>query len=148
MSSFSVPPLKRGHPLRIWSHDGLFSGAHVAGKDGAYVLKAGPSDESRANSPEFAVATINPEDRETGARPDLAKEIAEISGGKELNQQALSGFKDDFNSENPRDNEVLVKVKGAGLCHSDLSVINGSRIMPLPLVIGHEGSGEVVETGN
>ena len=88
--------------------DGLFSGAHVAGKDGAYVLRAGPSDESRANSPEFEVATINPEDRETGSRPDIAKEMAEISGGKELNQQAISGFKDDFNSEKPRDNEVQI----------------------------------------
>ena len=34
----------------------------------------------------------------------------------------------------PRENEVLVKIHGAGLCHSDLSVINGSRIMQLPLV--------------
>ena len=48
----------------------------------------------------------------------------------------------------PLENEVLVQVKGAGLCHSDLSVINGSRVMPLPLVIGHEGAGEVVEVGN
>ena len=48
----------------------------------------------------------------------------------------------------PLANEILVQVKGAGLCHSDLSVINGSRLMPLPLVIGHEGSGEVVEIGN
>ena len=47
----------------------------------------------------------------------------------------------------PRENEVLVKIHGAGLCHSDLSVINGSRIMQLPLVIGHEGSGEIVELG-
>ena len=48
----------------------------------------------------------------------------------------------------PLENEVLVQVKGAGLCHSDLSVINGSRVMPLPLVIGHEGAGEVVEVGS
>jgi len=45
--------------------DGLFSGSYVAGKDGFYVLKASPSDESRANSPEFEVATVNPEDRES-----------------------------------------------------------------------------------
>ena len=50
--------------------------------------------------------------------------------------------------EPPRENEVLVKIHGAGLCHSDLSVINGSRIMQLPLVIGHEGSGEIVELGS
>ena len=47
----------------------------------------------------------------------------------------------------PKENELLVKIHGAGLCHSDLSVINGSRIMQLPLLIGHEGSGEIVELG-
>ena len=47
----------------------------------------------------------------------------------------------------PGEGEVLVKVGGAGLCHSDLSVINASRPRPLPLVLGHEGAGEVVEVG-
>ena len=48
----------------------------------------------------------------------------------------------------PMENEILVKIHGAGLCHSDLSVINGSRLMQLPAVLGHEGSGEVVELGS
>ncbi|MGB7400550.1 alcohol dehydrogenase catalytic domain-containing protein [Castellaniella sp.] len=43
--------------------------------------------------------------------------------------------------------EVLVKVKVAGLCHSDLSVINGDRPRGLPMVLGHESSGEVVDVG-
>ena len=47
----------------------------------------------------------------------------------------------------PKENEILVKIHGAGLCHSDLSVINGSRLLKLPAVLGHEGSGEVVELG-
>ncbi len=47
----------------------------------------------------------------------------------------------------PGESEVLVKVGGSGLCHSDLSVINGNRSQPLPLVLGHEGAGEVVEVG-
>jgi alcohol dehydrogenase len=55
---------------------------------------------------------------------------------------------EDIKISPPLENEILVKVMGAGLCHSDLSVINGSRIMPLPLVLGHEGSGEVVELGS
>ena len=37
----------------------------------------------------------------------------------------------------PREGEVLVKIAGAGLCHSDLSLINGNRPRPLPLVLGH-----------
>ncbi|MDP6706303.1 MAG: zinc-dependent alcohol dehydrogenase family protein [Alphaproteobacteria bacterium] len=47
----------------------------------------------------------------------------------------------------PGEGEVLVKVGGGGLCHSDLSVINGARPQPLPLALGHEGAGEVVEIG-
>ena len=47
----------------------------------------------------------------------------------------------------PGEGEVLVKVGGAGLCHSDLSMINGDRPRPVPLVPGHEGAGEIVEVG-
>ena len=43
--------------------------------------------------------------------------------------------------------ELLVRVRGGGLCHSDLSVINGARPQPVPLVLGQEGAGEVVECG-
>ncbi len=48
----------------------------------------------------------------------------------------------------PGPNEVVVKIAGAGLCHSDLSVINGARPRKLPIVLGHEGSGEIVELGS
>jgi len=47
----------------------------------------------------------------------------------------------------PGDGEVLVRIKAAGLCHSDLSTINGDRPRQLPMVLGHEAAGEVVETG-
>lgn len=47
----------------------------------------------------------------------------------------------------PGEGEILVKIKVAGLCHSDLSVINGDRPRGLPLVLGHESSGNVVEVG-
>lgn len=47
----------------------------------------------------------------------------------------------------PGDGEVLVRVRAAGLCHSDLSVINGDRPRPVPMALGHEAAGEVVECG-
>jgi alcohol dehydrogenase len=47
----------------------------------------------------------------------------------------------------PQAGELLIKIAGGGLCHSDLSIINGHRSRPMPLVLGHEGSGEVVEVG-
>jgi alcohol dehydrogenase len=47
----------------------------------------------------------------------------------------------------PGAGEVLVRVRAAGLCHSDLSVINGDRPRPVPMALGHEAAGEVVECG-
>ena len=41
----------------------------------------------------------------------------------------------------PGEGEVLVEVKAAGLCHSDLSVINGDRPRPTPMALGHEAAG-------
>ena len=43
--------------------------------------------------------------------------------------------------------EVLIKIAAAGLCHSDLSVINGDRPRPMPMALGHEAAGVVVELG-
>ncbi|MDA0998875.1 MAG: alcohol dehydrogenase catalytic domain-containing protein, partial [Proteobacteria bacterium] len=43
--------------------------------------------------------------------------------------------------------EVLVRIAAAGVCHSDLSVVNGNRARPLPIVLGHEGAGVVEEVG-
>ncbi|WP_406152636.1 zinc-binding dehydrogenase [Streptomyces sp. NBC_01023] len=47
----------------------------------------------------------------------------------------------------PREGEVLVRVTAASLCHSDLSVVNGDRVRPLPMALGHEAVGVVQETG-
>src|SRR5688500_4896318 len=49
--------------------------------------------------------------------------------------------------DGPRDGELLVRVGAAGLCHSDLSVLDGSRPRVMPMVLGHEAAGEVVEVG-
>lgn len=47
----------------------------------------------------------------------------------------------------PGEREVLVRVRAASLCHSDLSTINGNRPRPMPMILGHEAAGEVVECG-
>lgn len=47
----------------------------------------------------------------------------------------------------PGRGEVLVAIKAAGLCHSDLSVINGDRPRPLPMALGHEAAGVVEALG-
>jgi alcohol dehydrogenase len=48
----------------------------------------------------------------------------------------------------PKMGEVLIRIRAVGLCHSDLSVINGSRPRPMPMALGHEAAGEVVEVGD
>ncbi|MGB2852001.1 MAG: zinc-dependent alcohol dehydrogenase family protein [Solirubrobacterales bacterium] len=49
--------------------------------------------------------------------------------------------------EEPGPGEVLVEVGAAGLCHSDLSVIDGSRPRVMPMALGHEAAGRVVGLG-
>jgi S-(hydroxymethyl)glutathione dehydrogenase/alcohol dehydrogenase len=46
-----------------------------------------------------------------------------------------------------RRNDVLVRIKAAGLCHTDLEVITGSLRYPMPIVLGHEAAGVVEEIG-
>jgi alcohol dehydrogenase len=49
--------------------------------------------------------------------------------------------------DHPGHGEVLVKIAAAGLCHSDLSVIDGNRPRPTPMVLGHEAAGIVEKLG-
>lgn len=47
----------------------------------------------------------------------------------------------------PGPGEIMVRVRAAGLCHSDLSVIDGNRPRPLPMALGHEAAGQVEQVG-
>lgn len=54
---------------------------------------------------------------------------------------------EDVELDGPGHGEILVQIHAAGLCHSDLSAINGDRPWPMPIVVGHEAAAEVVELG-
>jgi len=54
---------------------------------------------------------------------------------------------EDVTLDPPKAGEVKIKMRATGVCHSDLSVINGTIPLPLPAVIGHEGAGIVEEVG-
>lgn len=54
---------------------------------------------------------------------------------------------DQLELEAPRADEILVEIVGVGLCHTDLSVRDGAIPLPLPIVLGHEGSGIVRAVG-
>jgi alcohol dehydrogenase len=49
--------------------------------------------------------------------------------------------------DGPGEGELLIKIHAAGLCHSDLSTINGDRPRQMPMVLGHEAAAEVMEVG-
>ncbi len=46
----------------------------------------------------------------------------------------------------PGPGELLVRIRAAGLCHSDLSVIDGSRPRVMPMLLGHEATGEIIHS--
>ncbi|MCC3289714.1 MULTISPECIES: alcohol dehydrogenase catalytic domain-containing protein [unclassified Arthrobacter] len=53
----------------------------------------------------------------------------------------------DLQLQPPGPGEIMVRIEAASLCHSDLSVVNGSRVRPLPMLLGHEAAGKVEELG-
>ena len=55
---------------------------------------------------------------------------------------------DELEVRGPGPNEVQVRMQAAGVCHSDLSVINGTIPFPAPAVLGHEGAGVVEAVGD
>ena len=55
---------------------------------------------------------------------------------------------DELDLAPPGVGEILVRIKAAGLCHSDLSVINGDRPRPMPMALGHEAAGVVEQLGD
>ncbi len=55
---------------------------------------------------------------------------------------------DEIELDEPRENEVLVRIVSTGLCHTDLVARMGFLPMPLPAVLGHEGAGIVEKVGS
>lgn len=47
----------------------------------------------------------------------------------------------------PGEREILVRIEAASVCHSDLSVVQGRRPRPLPMLLGHESAGIVEAVG-
>ncbi|MCP4849366.1 MAG: hypothetical protein GY899_15610 [Verrucomicrobiaceae bacterium] len=86
-------------PVDADNSPGIYSAAHIAGEDATYVIKTRSNDETRSNSTEFEVATVPPETRETGARPDIAEQIAELSGGKSISPSGLGGLPEELGEE-------------------------------------------------
>lgn len=57
-------------------------------------------------------------------------------------------FADNVRVRDPGPDEVLVRIIATGLCHSDLSVVEGKITWPAPAILGHEGAGVIERTGS
>ena len=77
---------------------------------------------------------VNHEDQSRCPQPD---------GRRDAYAQSKPLAIEEVELDDPRHGEVLVKIGAAGLCHSDLSVIDGNRPRPTPMVLGHEAAGVV-----
>ena len=71
---------------------GLYAGSYLASKDGNYEIKAQPQDADKSNIAEFSVRTVDLEDQETAMQPEVARQAAEISGGRQLSLAGLGDF--------------------------------------------------------
>lgn len=47
----------------------------------------------------------------------------------------------------PGSDELMIRIEAAGMCHSDLSVVDGNRVRPVPMLLGHEAAGIVEQVG-
>jgi S-(hydroxymethyl)glutathione dehydrogenase / alcohol dehydrogenase len=56
-------------------------------------------------------------------------------------------IRDDVEAVGPGPGQVKIRVRAAGVCHSDLSARNGGLPQPMPTILGHEASGDVLAVG-
>ncbi|MBI2696309.1 alcohol dehydrogenase catalytic domain-containing protein [Mycobacterium nebraskense] len=54
----------------------------------------------------------------------------------------------DLDLDPPGSGEVMIRIEAAGVCHSDLSVVDGNRVRPVPMLLGHEAAGIVEQVGD
>jgi S-(hydroxymethyl)glutathione dehydrogenase / alcohol dehydrogenase len=57
-------------------------------------------------------------------------------------------IRDDVEAVGPGPGQVRIRVRAAGVCHSDLSARNGGLPQPMPAILGHEAAGDVVAVGD
>ena len=89
---------------------GLYSGVYLASEDGDYLLKTKDQDLEVSNQVGFTVATIPLEDRETAMQADVAREIAEQSGGKRLGLLELENLVAELGDQEPLFQEVRLQI--------------------------------------
>jgi aryl-alcohol dehydrogenase len=65
-----------------------------------------------------------------------------------IREQSGKFHLEDLELEEPRANEVMVRIAGVGICHTDIICRDQYYPIPMPVVFGHEGSGVVEKVGS
>ncbi|MEV5072442.1 alcohol dehydrogenase catalytic domain-containing protein [Microbacterium sp. LMI12-1-1.1] len=73
--------------------------------------------------------------------------VLEISGAQPPFARSRPFTVGELELDEPRAGELLVRIEAAGVCHSDLSVVDGNRVRPVPMLLGHEAAGIVEQVG-
>jgi alcohol dehydrogenase len=74
--------------------------------------------------------------------------VLEVSGASAPFAQSKPLVISELELDSPGAGEILVRIEVAGLCHSDLSVVDGNRVRPTPMLLGHEAAGIVEQLGD
>lgn len=74
--------------------------------------------------------------------------VLEVSGAQPPFAQAHPFTVGELELDPPGPGELLVRIEAAGVCHSDLSVVDGNRVRPVPMLLGHEAAGIVEQIGD
>ena len=73
--------------------------------------------------------------------------VLEVSGAEPPFAQTRPFTVGELELDEPGPGELLVCIEAAGVCHSDLSVVDGNRVRPVPMLLGHEAAGIVEQVG-
>ena len=74
--------------------------------------------------------------------------VLEVSGAEPPFAQTHPFTVGELELDPPGPGELLVRIESAGVCHSDLSVVDGNRVRPVPMLLGHEAAGIVEQLGD
>ena len=74
--------------------------------------------------------------------------VLEVSGAQPPFAQSHPFTVGELQLDPPGPGELLVRIEAAGVCHSDLSVVDGNRVRPVPMLLGHEAAGIVEQLGD
>jgi Zn-dependent alcohol dehydrogenase len=85
-------------------------------------------------------------DEEVGMK--ITGAVLEVSGAQPPFAQSRPFTVGELELDEPGPGELLVRIEAAGVCHSDLSVVDGNRVRPVPMLLGHEAAGIVERSGD